>query len=205
MTDVLKAAESSRGITRRRVVGYLIAAPTLVAAARLGLVPGAQAAVPTKQLPVDLFDLSDLLTAAATPTNGLLRVTVNRDGTASFDLPRAEVGQGITTAVAMTIADELELPVEKVKVALADARPELVFNQLTAASNTMHALYEPSAPPRRRREGGSRSTAARELGVDADRLRLDAGVFTAPGGATRSFGELAAKAAWRRRRRSGHS
>ena len=68
---------------------------------------------------------------------------VNHDGTVSFALPRAEVGQGITTAVAMTIADEMDLPVDKVTVTLADARPELVFNQLTGGSNTMHAIFTP--------------------------------------------------------------
>ena len=43
------------------------------------------------------------------PTAGLITVVVNADGTVSFALPRAEVGQGITTAVAMTIADEMGL------------------------------------------------------------------------------------------------
>jgi len=37
------------------------------------------------------------------------------------------VGQGITTAWPWFIADELDLPVEKVRITLADARPELVF------------------------------------------------------------------------------
>ena len=68
---------------------------------------------------------------------------VNTDGTVSFALPRAEVGQGITTAVAMTIADEMDLPLDKVKVTLADARPELVWNQLTGGSNSMHSIYTP--------------------------------------------------------------
>src|SRR3954462_6665013 len=94
MTDVGQGIQGQRGITRRTMVGYLIAAPTLVAAARWGLAPEtARAAVPTAQL-VDHYDLSDLLTDAARPTNALLTVTVNPDGTAAFDLPRAEVGQG---------------------------------------------------------------------------------------------------------------
>ena len=28
-------------------------------------------------------------------------------------------------------------------MSLADARPELLFNQLTGGSNTMHAIYQP--------------------------------------------------------------
>src|SRR5947209_15411871 len=129
------------GVSRRRFIGYLIAAPTVVAGAQLFVEP-AQAAIPTHQ-PVDEFDLTDLLTDATKPTSHLITVTVNPDGTVSFALPRAEVGQGITTAVAMTIADEMDLPLEKVNVTLADARPELVWNQLTGGSNSMHSIYTP--------------------------------------------------------------
>jgi CO/xanthine dehydrogenase Mo-binding subunit len=131
----------ARGISRRRFMGYLIAAPTVVAGAQLMVEP-AQAAIPTHQ-PVDDYDLTDLLTDATLPTSGLITVTVNPDGSASFALPRAEVGQGITTAVAMTIADEMDLPLDKVNVTLADARPELVWNQLTGGSNSMHSIFTP--------------------------------------------------------------
>ncbi|HEY3186898.1 MAG TPA: molybdopterin cofactor-binding domain-containing protein, partial [Solirubrobacteraceae bacterium] len=190
MTDV-----RHDGITRRRMIGYLIAAPTLVAAARWGVAPSpAMGAVPTAQL-VDHYDLSDLLNDAARPTNSLLTITVNPDGTAAFALPRAEVGQGITTAIAMTIADEMELPIEKVKVTLADARPELVWNQLTGGSNTMHSLYEPVRMAAASARGQLALTAARELDVNTSALRLEDGVFTAPDGRRRSFADLAEKAA----------
>src|SRR3954451_18745152 len=175
MTDV--GLERPRGITRRRMIGYLLAAPTVVAAARWDLTP-AFAAVPTTQQPVDSYDLSDLLTDAARPTFSMITVTVNKDGTASFDLPRAEVGQGLTTSFAMVIADELELPIEKVKVTLADAKPELVYNQLTGGSNSMHSLYEPVRMASASAREQLRATAARELGVPASALRLKDGVFT---------------------------
>ena len=82
-------ANGSNGISRRRFVGYLIAAPTLVAAAQL-TAEQAQAAVPTVQ-PVDLYDLSDLLTDAARPTSNLIAIVVNPDGTVSFAMPRARL------------------------------------------------------------------------------------------------------------------
>jgi hypothetical protein len=85
------------GVSRRRFIGYLLAGPTLIAAADLGGPRRADAAVPTVQ-PVDEYDLSDLLTDAATPTSNLITVVVNHDGMVSFALPRAEVGRGITTA-----------------------------------------------------------------------------------------------------------
>src|SRR4051794_35595595 len=179
MTDVLEALESPRGITRRGAIGILIAAPTLVAAARWGVAP-AQAAIPTTQQPVDSYDLSDLLTDAARPTNSLLTITVNPEGPAAFALPRAEVGQGLTTSFAMVIADEMELPVEKVRVTLADARPELVFNQLTGGSNSMHALYEPVRTAAASARGQLAATPARELKVDESALQLAGGGFPPP-------------------------
>src|SRR3954451_7196365 len=200
MTDLdvtetsLRALESPRGVTRRGMLGFLVAAPTLVAAARWGAAP-AYGAMPTTQQPVDSYDLSDLLTDSARPTFSLITVTVNPDGTALFELPRAEVGQGLTTSFAMVIADEMELPMEKVKVTLADAKPELVWNQLTGGSNSMHALYEPvrTAAASARDQAGR--TAARELGVSESSLKLADGVFTAADGRSLSYGDLAEKAA----------
>ena len=130
------------GLSRRRFIGYLIAAPTLVAAAEL-IDPAKRA---PRSRPSSRSTPTTSPTCSPTPRcrpSGLITVTVNPDGTASFALPRAEVGQGITTAVAMTIADEIDLPLDKVKVTLADARPELVWNQLTGGSNTMHSIYTP--------------------------------------------------------------
>jgi isoquinoline 1-oxidoreductase beta subunit len=135
-----------RPVRRRRFLGYLIAAPTLAAVAPLGVEffrDRAGAAIPSPPELSDEYDLSDLLTDATKPTANLIAVVVNRDNTVSFALPRAEVGQGITTAVAMTIADEMDPDLEQVVVTLADARPELVWNQSTGGSNSMHSLFTP--------------------------------------------------------------
>jgi isoquinoline 1-oxidoreductase subunit beta len=185
---------SENGISRRRFVGYLIAAPTLIAAAELTAVEQAQGAVPTVQ-PVDLFDLSDLLTDAAKPTANLIAVQVNPDGTVSFAMPRAEVGQGITTAVAMTIAEEMDLSVAKVKVTLADARPELIWNQITGGSNTMHSIFTPVRVAASIARGALLQAAAQQLGVPTSQLTVNDGTISAAGGGSVTFGELSAKAA----------
>jgi isoquinoline 1-oxidoreductase beta subunit len=190
---MLGVPATASGISRRRFLGYLIAGPTLVAGAQLGVQP-ASAAIPTHQ-PVDDYDLTDLLTQAAAPTSGLITVTVNPDGTASFALPRAEVGQGITTAVAMTIADEMDLAIDKVQVTLADARPELVFNQLTGGSNSMHSIYTPVRVAAAIARGQLLQAAAIELGGLPAMLGVSDGVVTAPDGRSVTFGSLASKAA----------
>jgi isoquinoline 1-oxidoreductase beta subunit len=189
MTDL----EGPRGITRRRMIGYLIAAPTLVAAARWSADP-AEASVPSIGI-TDLEDLSDLLTQAALPTMGLLKVTMNSDGTATFILPRAEVGQGITTACAMTVADEMDLPINQVIVELADANPAYVWNQLTAGSNTMHSIYQPLRTAAASARMQLAVAAADHLGVHHTELTARDGVFSTQSGRTVTFGTLASKAA----------
>jgi isoquinoline 1-oxidoreductase beta subunit len=184
----------ANGISRRRFIGYLIAAPTLVAAADLTAAPPASASVPTVQ-PVDFYDLTDLLTDAANLTAALITVTINSDGTASFALPRAEVGQGITTAVAMVIADELGLPLGRVNISLSDARPELEFNQLTGGSNSMHVLYDQVRIAAAIARGQLARTAAKQLETPAPKLMLKDGMVTAPDGTSLSYGSLARAAA----------
>jgi len=141
--DAPNAGNAPRGVSRRGFFGYVLAAGTLVVAADLGQSSPAAASVPSLPQPPELYDLNDALTDAALPTSQLITVTVHPDGTASFELPRAEVGQGITTSTAMIIAEELDLPVEKVRVTLAPARPELLFNQLTGGSNTTISSFTP--------------------------------------------------------------
>ena len=105
----MRSERDKTGIRRREFLGYVLAAPTLVVAAKLGkdaVTPDAAgAAVPSLPEPSDLMDLGDVLTLAAVPTSGLITIQLNPDGTASFALPRAEVGQGVTTAIAMLIAE----------------------------------------------------------------------------------------------------
>ncbi len=197
--DVGEASAGAKGISRRRFIGYLIAAPTLVAAADLSAAQAAKASVPTIQ-PVDFYDLTDLITEAADLTASLITITLNSNGTASFALPRAEVGQGITTAIAMIIADELDLPLDKVNITLSDARPELQFNQLTGGSNSIHSLYDQVRVAAATARGQLARTAATQLEVPLPRLKLKNGVVTAPDGRALSYGSLARPAAARRSR-----
>jgi isoquinoline 1-oxidoreductase beta subunit len=176
---------------RRRFLGYLVGGTGLVAAAQLGVLgtPAADAAVPST-VPADHYDLNDALTDAARPTSQLIRVEVREDGTASFELPRAEVGQGITTSIAMIIAEELELPLEKVTVTLAPARPELLFNQLTGGSNTIFAMYTPVRVAAAIAKGALLDAAATLLGDTAANLEAKGGEVLGSGGRRISYGEL---------------
>jgi isoquinoline 1-oxidoreductase beta subunit len=192
-------SDAAPGFGRRRFLGYVLAGPTLVAAASLGdglLAPTpATAAVPSLPEPSEVYDLNDMLTDAALPTSQLITITVNTDGTASFALPRAEVGQGITTSTAMLIAEELDLPLSSVTVSLADARPELLFNQLTGASNTTISTYNPIRVAAAIARGQLLQAAADLFGEAVDTLTTAAGVVSSPGGQSAGYGSLATAAA----------
>jgi isoquinoline 1-oxidoreductase beta subunit len=194
-------------IARRRFLGYVLAAPTLVAAAELTPTPTLMAAAELTPAPAaaagaltQLLDLNDLMTAAALPTSGLISVQVGQDGTVSFALPRAEVGQGITTSTAMLIAEEMAVPLERVRVTLADARPELVFNQLTGGSNTTIATFIPIRVAAAVARLRLLTAAAAELGSPITDLTLKDGVIADRSGRGLDIGELAVKAASARTR-----
>ncbi|WP_439380829.1 molybdopterin cofactor-binding domain-containing protein [Amycolatopsis lexingtonensis] len=193
--DAPNAGNAPRGVSRRGFFGYVLAAGTLVVAADLGQSSPAAASVPSLPQPPELYDLNDALTDAALPTSQLITVTVHPDGTASFELPRAEVGQGITTSTAMIIAEELDLPVEKVRVTLAPARPELLFNQLTGGSNTTISTFTPIRVAAAIAKQQLLEAAALLLGSNIALLQSKAGVISAPDGSSATYGELATKAA----------
>lgn len=186
---------AARGIGRRRFLGYVLAAPTLATAAEIGAASGAAAdGIPSPEV-TEIVDLNDVMTLAARPTSNMIKVVVNTDGTVSFALPRAEVGQGITTSTAMLIAEEMDVPLDKVRVTLADARPELAFNQLTGASNTTISTYTPVRVAAAAARGRLLEAAATELGAAVTDLTLKAGVITDLLGESIGIGELAEKAA----------
>lgn len=184
-------------VGRRRFLGYVLAAPTLVAAAQAGELITAEEAValPSLPTPAEILDLNDLISLAVAPTAHLITVAVHEDGTASLALPRTEVGQGITTSTAMLIAEELDLPLEKVRVTLADAQPELLFNQFTGGSTTTTSTYLPVRVAASIARGRLLKAAATVLGDTLANLRSHLGVITDSRGNTVGYGELAKRAA----------
>jgi isoquinoline 1-oxidoreductase subunit beta len=183
------------GTSRRRFLGYLVAAPTLVVAAELtrqSVFGEAQAAaaIPSPPQTPEIYDLLDALRDAARPTANLIRIEVNRDGTVSFALPRSDNGQGIITSTQMIIAEEMDLDVDQVRVTLADARPELMFNQITGGSSATFTTYTPIRVAAALAKGRLLAAAAQILGQDVRTLTSRSGLINGLG-----FGELTEKAA----------
>lgn len=196
-----KADSLISNVSRRRFLGYLVAAPTLVVAAELGReqiwgAPQASAAsVPGAPQTPEIYDLLDALRDSARPTANLIKIEVNRDGTVSFALPRSDNGQGIITSTQMIIAEEMNLNVDQVRVTLADARPELLFNQLTGGSSTTFTTYTAIRVAAAIAQGRLLKAAAAELGQDVSVLTSRLGLISGAGGTVLPFSALTEKAA----------
>lgn len=184
---------------RRRFVTYLVGVPALAVATRvtydLVAADPAAAAVPSPPSVEELFDIGEALVVASAPTMPLVKLEIGEDGIARMELPRLEMGQGITTSVAMLIADELGLPMEQVVVTCADARPELLLNQLTAGSSTLRAFYDPVRVLAATARARMLAAAAADWGTDAASLVVSGGVVSARDGRRATFGALSRLAA----------
>jgi isoquinoline 1-oxidoreductase beta subunit len=178
MADTLKPDETvSVEIDRRRFLTWVVASPTLMVAARLGLeVPTAEAATPSEETPFDLY------------------ITLRADGRVLATLPRTEMGQGITTGVAMLVAEELDTPLGSVDVRSADADPRWLI-QLTGLSSTMRYLAGPLRAAAADARARLVTAAAHRWHVLALSLTTANGEVIAPDGRRAGYGELAQEAA----------
>ncbi|NMO22746.1 xanthine dehydrogenase family protein molybdopterin-binding subunit [Pyxidicoccus fallax] len=178
MTDTPKQPETvSVVVDRRRFLTWVVASPALVVAARLGLdVPSAEAAEPIEETALNLY------------------IAIQADGRVVTTLPRTEMGQGITTGVAMLTAEELDTRLESVDVRTADADPRWVI-QLTGASSTMRYLAGPIRAAAATARARLVTAAANRWRVPAHTLTTVRGEVIAPDGRRAGYGELAGDAA----------
>ncbi|WP_405020983.1 molybdopterin-dependent oxidoreductase [Kitasatospora sp. NBC_00070] len=188
----LEISSSPQALGRRRFLTYLVAAPALAVGAQLAL-----DAEPAQALPglPSLADLGDALILAGLPTAHLLVLEVTEAGRVVLQLPRVEVGQGLTTAMAMLVADELDAVLTDVDVPLSPARPELLFGQLTGASNSVRSLYDPVRAAAAAARARLVTAAARRWDLPASGLRTQDSRVYAPDGRSAPYGELAVAAA----------
>ncbi|MGW4914105.1 molybdopterin cofactor-binding domain-containing protein [Streptomyces sp. NPDC004270] len=161
---------------------YTVAAGTLTVAAPLGCdTPRADGATPASDVVVTGTD-EEMLVLEVTAAN---QVVVR--------LPRVEVGQGITTAVAMMIAEELDARLADVRIPLADARSK--GNQYTGGSSSVSSLYGPARRLAATARARLVTAAARRWRLPAHTLRTWNTRVVAPDGRTATFGSLTASAA----------
>jgi isoquinoline 1-oxidoreductase beta subunit len=164
---------------------YTVAAATLTVAAPLACTPapaeGAESVRAGSDVLVTGTDEEMLVLEVTTANHVVVR------------LPRAEVGQGITTAVAMMIAEELDARLGDVRIPLADARTK--GNQFTGGSSSVSSLYGPARELAATARALLVTAAARRWHLPARLLRTRDTMVVAPDGRTATFGSLTASAA----------
>lgn len=181
-------------VGRRRFLTYVVAAPTLTVAARLGLDTATADALPLN-VSVPELDLAAALQPAVDIGAANLVLQVTEDNRVRFESPRAEVGQGITTALAMMIAEDLDVRLADIDMPLSDARSELGSAQSVGGSTSVRNMWDPVRGLAAEARARLVTAAAQRWNVPADRLwTLDTKVH-APDGRSATYGSLTADAA----------
>jgi len=128
-------------------------------------------------------------------------VRIGRDGRVTIIVGQVEMGQGMYTSMPMLIAEELEVPLDQVRVEHAPPNDNLYANplvgfQMTGASSSVKMLYEPL-----RKAGATArmmlvAAAAQRWSVDPASCQASKGTVThPPTGKKLAYGELADAAA----------
>jgi CO/xanthine dehydrogenase Mo-binding subunit len=102
---------------------------------------------------------------------------------------KAELGQGIKTAIARIAAEELDVSVERIDVQTADTASspnELYTAGSSSVEESGNAVREAAAEARRR----ILARASEQLGVPVERLRVEDGTVSGPGGGRTTYWEL---------------
>jgi isoquinoline 1-oxidoreductase subunit beta len=113
--------------------------------------------------------------------------------------PRAEMGQGVLSALAMMVADELDADLASIRVVESDGMPAAVKSKDGGIPYTFASLsITESWQPFRQLGASARAmllaAAATRLQVPVDQLTIDSGVISSSSGDV-SFGEIASAAA----------
>ena len=116
-------------------------------------------------------------------------IRIAADGRITVLTGKAELGQGVKTALMQIAAEELDVPLETITLVTADTG-QTANEGFTAGSRSMHdsgtAIQNAAAQVR----ALLLDQGAQQLGVSVDQLRTEAGAVIAPDGTRRSYGEL---------------
>ena len=157
----------------------------LVSGAGAGLVLGIR-------LPRPEAERGDALTISDFTPNAFLRI--DDAGIVTILTPKAEMGQGVFTALPMIVAEELGTDWEQVRIEQSPAHPP--YDTSTGGSDSIRSSWLPL------RQAGAAArvmlvaAAAAEWGVSPDECRTERGtVIHASSGRRLTYGALASKAA----------
>jgi len=118
-------------------------------------------------------------------------IRVDADGTITVFTGKAEIGQGVRTAIQQIAAEELDVPFASLKLVTADTS-RTANEGYTSGSNSMKdsgtAIQNAAAQVRELLI----AEAARRLNVETENLKTENGVVIAPDGRRLAYGDLVA-------------
>lgn len=126
-------------------------------------------------------------------------IKVGSDNSVTIMCARSEMGQDVYTSLAMLVAEELEVDVNKVEVEFAPPAEvyinSMLGGQITGGSTSVRDGWE-----KMRKAGASArmmmvAAAAKQWGVDAGQCKVAGGAILGPGGKRVTYGMVAAAAA----------
>jgi isoquinoline 1-oxidoreductase subunit beta len=122
-------------------------------------------------------------------------VKVGADNTVSIICARSEMGQGVFTSMPMLVAEELEVPLESIRVEMAPAGEPyintMLGGQLTGGSSSVVEAYQPLRVAGAQARMMLVAAAAQQWKVDPSACRVENAWVFGPAGQKASYGELA--------------
>ena len=126
-------------------------------------------------------------------------IRVGTDDTVTVVVDRSEMGQGVSTALPMLVAEELDADWSTVRYEFAPANAAyynpMSVGQLTGGSTSVRAAWRPLREAAAKARLMLVAAAAARWGETAERCRTDRGAVVAPDGRRLRYGEVAAAAA----------
>ncbi|HLB55654.1 MAG TPA: xanthine dehydrogenase family protein molybdopterin-binding subunit [Gemmatimonadales bacterium] len=126
-------------------------------------------------------------------------IRIGTDGLVTVMVDRSEMGQGVSTALPMLVAEELDADWSTVRYEFAPANEAyhnpLSLGQLTGGSTSVRAAWYPLREAAAKARLMLVAAAAARWGLAPSQCRTDSGAVVAPDGRQIRYGELAVAAA----------
>ncbi|MEZ5294695.1 MAG: molybdopterin cofactor-binding domain-containing protein [Ilumatobacteraceae bacterium] len=190
-------------VDRRSFIGYVVKGSTLAVALSygadtLGGGTTASALAPTRPVGevlgipelADGVDLTDLLLLSGDPFYYDFLIRITDENRIRFELPRMEVGQGIETAAAMIVAEELDVAIDQIDVSLSPAEIRRATGQITGGSHSVASLWDPLRKVTAALRALIVHGAATRLRVAPGQVSTANGVATAPDGRSVRYADV---------------
>jgi isoquinoline 1-oxidoreductase subunit beta len=191
-------ARPGPAIERRRFLGFLVAGPTLTYAALTldGLLPrNASAEGISAPEITDHYDMTDAVMASGRPFYYDLLIEITRENRVRFEVPRMEVGQGIVTAAAMMLADNLDARLADIDATLSPAEVRRRTGQFTGGSHSVRSLWDPIRVISAELRARLATAGAQHLGVPPATVRTEDTHVVATDGRRVPYGVISGAAA----------